>query len=380
VSSNPLTLREETFRVLFVGNPLPMWLWDLETLAFLEVNDAAIAAYGYSRDEFLHMRIVDIRPMEERQRLLAEIRRNRPELQNRGEWRHILRDGRLIDVEITSQVMNVQGRRVELAVVHDITARKEAELALRRTEEELRRLNAELELRVRQRTTELQAAVDELEAFSYSVSHDLRAPLRSIDGFSQAIVEDFGRSLDPEARRHLERIVAATQRMGQLIDDLLKLSRVTRWDMKRESVDLTDIAGKVAAELGRQMPDRQVSITVAPGMTAEGDPRLVRIAFENLLNNAWKFTGQRADASIEVGKTSQDGLGTVFYVRDNGAGFDPTYADKLFGAFQRLHAASEFPGTGIGLATVRRIVNRHGGRVWAEAKPGEGACFYFTLG
>jgi light-regulated signal transduction histidine kinase (bacteriophytochrome) len=276
--------------------------------------------------------------------------------------------------------MNVQGRRVELAVVHDITARKEAELALRRTEEELRRLNAELELRVRQRTTELQAAVDELEAFSYSVSHDLRAPLRSIDGFSQAIVEDFGRSLDPEARRHLERIVAATQRMGQLIDDLLKLSRVTRWDMKRESVDLTDIAGKVAAELGRQMPDRQVSITVAPGMTAEGDPRLVRIAFENLLNNAWKFTGQRADASIEVGKTSQDGLGTVFYVRDNGAGFDPTYADKLFGAFQRLHAASEFPGTGIGLATVRRIVNRHGGRVWAEAKPGEGACFYFTLG
>jgi signal transduction histidine kinase len=224
----------------------------------------------------------------------------------------------------------------------------------------------------------LQDANRELEAFSYSVSHDLRTPLRGIDGFSQALVEDAGPALPPEARRHIERIRNATQRMGHLIDDILALSKVSRVDMKPERVDLSDLAAQVVADLRRQSPSREVTVTIAPDLSATGDPRLLRVALENLLDNAWKFTGRRDHATIEVGQ-AHDGVVPAFYVRDNGAGFDPAYADKLFGPFQRLHAASEFPGTGVGLATVQRIVRRHGGRVWAEGKPEQGACFYFTL-
>jgi signal transduction histidine kinase len=346
------------FRLLFAGNPLPMWLYDRESRAFLEVNDAAVAHYGYSRDEFLRMRLDDIYP-------------------DGDAGRHRLRDGRVIEVDTAAQAVDFGGRRAALLVVHDLTVRRESERH-KRAEEDLHRLNAELEERVRLRTAQLQAAVHELEAFSYSVSHDLRAPLRSIDGFSQALVDDLGPSLPDGAKGHLDRIRAATLRMGQLIDDLLALSNVTRSEMTRERIDVTDLAGRILADLARQSPDRPVRLTIAPGMTASGDPRLLRVALENLLANAWKFTMGRADSCIDVGWT-QEGSAAVFFVRDNGAGFDPTYADKLFTPFQRLHASSEFPGTGIGLATVQRIVSRHGGRVRAEGRPGRGACFYFTL-
>lgn len=220
----------------------------------------------------------------------------------------------------------------------------------------------------------------ELEAFSYSVSHDLRAPLRSIDGFSQALIEDAGAMLAPDAVSHLERIRAATQRMGRLIDDMIGLSKVSRAEMKSERIDVTDLVQQIVAELRRATPDRTIDILIRPGMTTTGDPQLVRLAFQNLLENAWKFTSRRPGATIDVG-LSRDPDGTpAFYVGDNGAGFDPAYADKLFGAFQRLHTTSEFPGTGIGLATVQRIVHRHGGHVWAEGETNQGACFYFTLG
>jgi light-regulated signal transduction histidine kinase (bacteriophytochrome) len=219
----------------------------------------------------------------------------------------------------------------------------------------------------------------ELESFSYSVSHDLRSPLRSIDGFSQALVEDAGPALDEESRGHLDRICNATRRMGQLIDDLLALSKVTRAEMKSERVDLSEIATQIAAELARQSAKRNVAVTIAPGLAATGDPQLVRLALQNLIENAWKFTSHREQAAIDVGSTKDEDGATAFYVRDNGAGYDPNFADKLFGPFQRLHPASEFPGTGIGLATVQRIVHRHGGHVWAEGKIDEGACFYFTL-
>jgi light-regulated signal transduction histidine kinase (bacteriophytochrome) len=220
----------------------------------------------------------------------------------------------------------------------------------------------------------------ELESFSYSVSHDLRAPLRTIDGFSQAIVEDAGPELDEESRGHLERIRNATRRMGQLIDDLLALSKVTRAEMKRERVDLSDLAAQIVSELGRLTPKRTVAVMIAPGLTATGDPQLVRLALQNLIENAWKFTGGREQAAIEVGPTKDEDGTPAFYVSDNGAGYDPKFAAKLFGPFQRLHPASEFPGTGIGLATVKRIVHRHGGQVWTEGKIDGGACFYFTLG
>ncbi len=281
-------------------------------------------------------------------------------------------DGAQFPVELTiTQIQGTDGKTLYIGFIRDISDRKQAE-------EDLHRLNAELEERVRLRTAQLQAAVHELEAFSYSVSHDLRAPLRSIDGFSQALVDDLGPSLPDGAKGHLDRIRAATQRMAHLIDDLLALSKVARSEMTREQVDVTDLAGRILGDLGRQSPGRSVRQSIAPGMMASGDPRLLRVALENLLANAWKFTTGRADAHIEVGRT-EDGSADTFFVRDNGAGFDPTYADKLFAPFQRLHASSEFPGTGIGLATVQRIVSRHGGRVWAEGQPGRGACFYFTL-
>jgi PAS domain S-box-containing protein len=223
-----------------------------------------------------------------------------------------------------------------------------------------------------------EAANRELEAFSYSVAHDLRAPLRGVDGFAQALIEDYADKLDAAGLRYLERIRAAAQRMAALIDDLLNLSRVTRSEFRREPVDLTRIASQALANLQRFEPVRTIDVTIAEGMHASGDARLLGIVFDNLLGNAWKFTSKTNAPHIEVGVATEAGE-RVYFVRDNGAGFDPAYRDKLFGVFQRLHTVSDFPGTGIGLATVLRIVERHGGRVWADGAVGQGATFYFTL-
>jgi len=240
--------------------------------------------------------------------------------------------------------------------------------SVKQTEEGLRRANVETD-----------AANHELEAFSYSVAHDLRAPLRSIDGFSQAILEDNGDQLDAQGKSYLVRVRAAAQRMARLIDDLLSLSRVSRAEIHRGSVDLTKVARESGARLREADPGRDVEFAVEEGLRVEGDADLMAAVMENLLGNAWKFTGRQAKAHIDVGLTSKDGQ-AVYFVRDDGAGFDMAYADKLFGAFQRLHSTAEFPGTGIGLATVQRIVRRHGGRIWAEAELARGATFSFTLG
>jgi signal transduction histidine kinase len=250
----------------------------------------------------------------------------------------------------------------------------------RRRAEDDRRMKSELEQRVAERTHQLDAANKELEAFSYAVSHDLRAPLRSIDGFSQALIEDCADRLDEQGHQYLQRIRNATQRMGTLIDDLLMLSRVTRTEMRRELTDLTQTTRSVITGLEIVEPGRKVECQVQERMVADSDPRLIRIVLENLLGNAWKFTQRTNPARIQVGSTTDDAGTPVYFVRDNGVGFDMTYADKLFGAFQRLHAASDFPGTGIGLATVQRIIHRHGGHVWAEGETGKGASFHFTLG
>ena len=242
----------------------------------------------------------------------------------------------------------------------------------------MRRTSVELEQRVAERTAQLESTNKELEAFSYSVSHDLAAPLRGIDGFSQALLEDYGEALDANGKDYLRRVRDATQRMGQLIEDLLNLSRLTRREMQREKVDLSGLARDIAAELKRSDGARQVKFTIGDEFSAVGDPGLLRIALANLLGNAWKFSAKKPRATIEFGAMLDNGKPTYF-VRDDGAGFDIAYADKMFAPFQRLHGTTEFEGTGIGLATVQRIIYRHGGRVWAEGEVERGATFYFTL-
>jgi PAS domain S-box-containing protein len=251
-------------------------------------------------------------------------------------------------------------------------------LAVSAMDAELRIYHDHLEELVQERTTELAAANRELEAFCYSVSHDLRAPLRSIDGFSQMLLEDYGDRLEDDGREHLQRVRAASQRMAHLIDDLLELSRLTRSELRREPVDLSALVAAITAELHETQPQREVTFVIGENLFDNGDQQLLRVMFENLLGNAWKFTGKHPSARIEFG-VMQSGDELVYFVRDDGAGFDMAYADKLFGAFQRLHGASEFDGTGIGLATVERIIQRHGGRIWAEGEVEKGAAFYFTL-
>ena len=248
----------------------------------------------------------------------------------------------------------------------------------RHAESMLRRLNLELEDHVNQRTTELQASIRELESFSYSVSHDLRSPLRGINGFSSLLLQDYGERLDEQGREYLRRICSATLRMSELIDGMIDLAQLTREPIHLAEINLSRIAESIAKELHAAEPERRVEFTAEPDVQVRGDERLLRVVLHNLLSNAWKFTARKNVAHIEFG-VRQKGSSTVYFVSDDGAGFDMRYADKLFGAFQRLHGVKDFAGTGIGLATVHRIVQRHGGLVWAEGEIDKGATFFFTL-
>jgi light-regulated signal transduction histidine kinase (bacteriophytochrome) len=277
------------------------------------------------------------------------------------------------EIEFVKQIANHLGVALHHA---ELMAELQAEVVERQqAEEAVLALNQGLQKAI----VELKAVNRELESFSYSVSHDLRAPLRSIDGFSQALLEDCSDKLDDSGQDYLHRIRNATQRMGNLIDDLLNLSQVTRSEMRLEPVNLSLLASNVCTELQRSHPERQVEFVVQPGLFAQADARLLNVLLVNLLDNAWKFSGKNPHARIEFGILSDPTDNPAYFVRDNGAGFDMAFSNKLFGPFQRLHSAKEFPGNGIGLATVQRIAHRHGGRVWAEGRLGEGATFYFTL-
>jgi len=284
----------------------------------------------------------------------------------------VFRDGHVLYAYFSaSPLYDDDGRvRGSLGVVIDLTGRKGAEA-------EVLRLNEDLERRVKDRTAQLEAINKELEAFSYSVSHDLRAPLRSIRGFSEVLLERYCKQLDPTGQEFLRRACQSSQQMETLIEDLLKLSRVSRSELQRQQVSLTSMAESIAAELKKTDPQRDVEIVIEPGLQTRGDERLLHVALDNLLRNAWKFTSKQPHAKIEVGSSNEPPQ--AFFVRDNGAGFDMAYSNRLFGVFQRLHTVAEFPGTGVGLATVQRIINRHGGRVWATGEVDHGASFYFTL-
>ena len=290
----------------------------------------------------------------------------------RGEVELSAPGGTTIPALLAVSGFDLDGMMLRYLVLTDLTAQ-------RRAEAEVRRLNAELETRVALRTAELERANKNLQAFAYSVSHDLRTPLRALSGFSEALVEDYGDRLDETGRGYAGSIKAASERMAALIDDLLLLSRVSRARMDLEPVDLSAEAAAIAAELHARDPGRAVRFTIEGGVRVIADRALIRAVLQNLLENAWKFTAHRDGAVIEFARTAAEDGTVCCYVRDNGAGFDPAYAGKLFQPFERLHNAAEFPGTGIGLASVARIIERHGGRTWADGAVGHGATFYFTL-
>ena len=368
--------KERRFRLLTTILPAGVLLTDSDGLCVF-ANDGLCDIVGAPMQSLLGKGWMGFFHASDMARLEAVLRR----AGESGEAAHFgvqvqRADGTARDVIVglTPQRDDVQGPLVGfVAAITDVTEQMSAE-------RRVRELNAQLEARIAERTRQLQDALGELESFSYTVAHDLRAPLRSVSGFGRMLSEDFSGTLGAEGRDYLDRMVSASSRMSAMIDGLLDMSRLARRGLCRARTDLSAMASDVLDRLGKAEPERQVLCTVEPGLEANCDPTLISVALENLLANAWKYTGRAVQPRIAVGAHTGEGEERVYFVRDNGVGFDMHYAGKLFGVFKRLHSETEFPGTGIGLSTARRVIERHGGRIWADSRPGEGASFYFTLG
>jgi PAS domain S-box-containing protein len=492
-----LVKSEEKYHYMFANNPQPMWIYDLETLSFLEINEAAIHHYGYTREEFLSMTLKDIRPQEDIEALLKDVRQTEPNYNFAGEWRHLKKNGEIINVGIISYPITFNNRKARHVMVTDITARKEAEKKIKgseekfrslfkrsplgiaynemildtsgkpidyrflevneayikiigfdatgkkvteafpgiekysfdwigtfghvaqtgeqiqfeqffestnhwydcvafqskknqyavvfqditerkQSEENIKKLNEDLEKRVMERTSQLEEANKELEAFSYSVSHDLRSPLRHINGFAEILTKQYSDQLPDDARNHLNTIIGSARKMGNLIDDLLSFSRTGRAEMKKSLLKMNQVVDDAISHIEPSLKGRSVEWNISTLPEVHGDYNLLRMVWINLLDNAVKYTRTREKAVIQIGYKDEKNE-IVFYIQDNGVGFDMKYAQKLFGVFQRLHSSAQFDGTGIGLANVQRIILRHGGRTWAEAETDKGATMYFSI-
>ncbi|MDX2044194.1 MAG: PAS domain S-box protein [Acidobacteriota bacterium] len=367
---------EERFRALYEDNPSMYFIVDANGIV-LSVNRYGAEHLGYRVKELVGKSVLGVFHEDDKARVAEKFQAclQQPDKVAEWEFRKLHKNGTLMWVKEFVRVVKADdGKPVALIVCDDITEQK-------KTEQKIQQLNAELEIRVAERTAQLQAANHELEAFSYSVSHDLRAPLRAISGFSDALLADHSNRLDEQGLHYLKRINVASQRMGHLIDALLSLSRIMRKEIHLSDVNLSELAQQVIAELPTTNSGRKVEFVIQPGLKTNADTGLIRIVLENLISNAWKYTATRELAKIEFGSITLPGDGQqAFFVRDNGVGFDMAYSSQLFRVFQRLHSKKEFEGEGIGLTTVLRIIQRHGGKVWAEGAVNEGACFYFTIG